>query len=119
MVARIGVDKNGYVLEVSKTGHIQSVYKKSIKDVVASVCEAFPNRVHSLYVYDSIARGTAKPYKSDIDVTVVLTSPVTFADEKTFDKLSKKIQRANPILYKVDFDPGCIKDFLAKRNLYS
>ncbi|EKY3920813.1 nucleotidyltransferase domain-containing protein, partial [Enterobacter hormaechei] len=71
----MAVDRNGYITRPRHHG-IQPEYSHLIANVISILNDDFPDRIHSLYVYGSVAEGKAKPGISDLDITVVFTSDV-------------------------------------------
>lgn len=64
------------VLEkVIKKINIQSEYKTFVEEYTASLLSEFNEKIHSIYMCGSIPKGTAKPFKSDADFTIVCERP--------------------------------------------
>ncbi|MCC5801825.1 nucleotidyltransferase [Rossellomorea vietnamensis] len=60
------------VLEkVIKKINIQSEYKPFVEEYTAGLLSEFNGKIHSIYMCGSIPKGTAKPFESDADFTIV------------------------------------------------
>lgn len=55
----IGLDRDGYIISDVDVDKIQSIYLLCIHDSTEELILMFPNRLHSVYVYGSVARGEA------------------------------------------------------------
>ncbi|WP_434676568.1 nucleotidyltransferase domain-containing protein [Pseudomonas sp. D3-10] len=74
--------------------------------------------VDRIYLYGSVAGGTAKLGESDLDVTLLINGqPEFYADQINFIK--NQLQTRHPEITKVDFDIGSITEALAPENLLS
>ena len=63
-----GLDQDGYIVSDVGKGKIHSIYLPCIHDSVEGLTLLYPNRLHSVYVYGSVARGEAVAGKSDLDL---------------------------------------------------
>lgn len=111
----MAVDRNGYITRPRHHG-IQPEYSHLIANVISILNDDFPDRIHSLYVYGSVAEGKAKPGISDLDITVVFTSDVDPITVKKLDITRLKIERSNSIASKIDFDCASLEQVLNADN---
>nr|WP_239575319.1 nucleotidyltransferase domain-containing protein [Geomicrobium sediminis] len=74
--------------------------------------------MHSIYVYGSVARGEAIPFKSDVDVTVILHSSVTTLEKDRIEHKTSKLLEDNHVIKKVDYDIGDLIDVVDSDNYY-
>ncbi|MEI2666992.1 nucleotidyltransferase domain-containing protein [Rossellomorea sp. LJF3] len=73
------------VLEkVIKKINIQSEYKAFVEEYTAGLLSEFNGRIHSIYMCGSIPKGTAKPFESDADFTIVCERP----EDIDYDRVS-------------------------------
>ena len=79
----MAVDSNGYIT-LPKYKEIQPEYSGVVEEVITKLTSNFPDLVHSLYVYGSVATGRARLEKSDLDLTVIFNSE---PNQITTDKL--------------------------------
>ncbi|WP_370679177.1 nucleotidyltransferase domain-containing protein [Comamonas sp. GB3 AK4-5] len=63
-------------------------------------------RLHSLYLYGSVARATAQAGRSDLDLSLVLTGPLTPQEQQALERLRQQLQARHPVVSKIDFDLG-------------
>ncbi|MGD6833910.1 nucleotidyltransferase family protein [Sutcliffiella halmapala] len=63
-----GLDRNGFIVSDVSLEKIKYDYIQCIKDSVERLQKLFPRKLHSVYVYGSVARGDALPCKSDLDL---------------------------------------------------
>jgi len=85
-----------------------------LDDARVSLGDVLGARMHSLYVYGSVARGTARAGQSDLDLTLVLQ---TAADTETAAQIEAtaaalRLRHAD-LITKVDIDPGVLATVLA------
>lgn len=111
----MGVDKQGYLKQIP-----QKAWTAEYADVLSDVCTqltvSLPDLIHSVYVYGSVARGTAKPGCSDLDLTLVLHHSATEAEQQVLKNIQQAIQEAHSIVSKVDFDIGVLVEVLAPES---
>lgn len=115
---RIGVDADGYILNPTSVDKINIVYQEFLSQVIEILKKCAGAKLHSVYIYGSVGRGEAVLGSSDIDVSVVLTSPFTPQEMKLLNQESKKIRSNNPVVSKVDYDIGLVADVFEKNSQY-
>ena len=69
--AGYGLDENGYIVSDVALDKIDSLYFPCIQETVKELVRLFPDLLHSVYVYGSVARGEAIEGKSDLDLLVM------------------------------------------------
>lgn len=75
-----GVDADGHIVTGVAREHIPSGYRPAVADCAARLHEMFGARLHSLYLYGSVATGQARPPGSDLDLLAVWADGVGPAD---------------------------------------
>jgi predicted nucleotidyltransferase len=75
--AGYGLDRDGYIVSDVGLDKIDSAYFSCIHESVEKLTKAFPYRLHSIYVYGSVARGEAVAVKSDLDLLALFNSTLT------------------------------------------
>lgn len=91
LYAGYGLDPNGYIVSDVGKDKINDVYMSCIRESIKRLKKIFPQQLHSVYVYGSVARGEAIMKKSDLDLIAMFytkLSPVMLAELK---KLTKKL----------------------------
>ena len=114
----MAVDCNGYIT-LPKYKEIQPEYSGMVEEVITKLISNFPDLVHSLYVYGSVATGQARLGKSDLDLTVIFNSE---PNQITTDKLlviQSELEKNNPIVSKIDFDCGVLPQVLDLKSIFS
>lgn len=114
----MAVDLNA-VISLPKRIEIQPAYSEVVKSVVTKLTLSFPELVHSLYVYGSVAEGRAEAGRSDLDMTVILTHKANQADSEELETVQSMLEKANPLISKIDFDYGHLEQVLDPENLLS
>ncbi|WP_257006656.1 nucleotidyltransferase domain-containing protein [Shouchella clausii] len=86
--AGYGLDDNGYISSDVSIHKIPEVYEPCIQHSVEQISRLFPNQLHSVYVYGSVARGDAIAIKSDLDLLAVFNSRLNASEKMKVKKLS-------------------------------
>jgi uncharacterized protein len=104
------------VLEkVIKKINIQSEYKTFVEEYTASLLSEFSGKIHSIYMCGSIPKGTAKPFKSDADFTIVCER----SEDIDYDRVSclkDQILQKYRLVPKVDTVICSLDDVRSKPN---
>ncbi|HEM8291357.1 TPA: nucleotidyltransferase domain-containing protein [Providencia stuartii] len=83
-VVKIRLDGNGEIVALDKNGCIlvlgeqpyQSEFQQVITESINCLSALLNKNLHSIYIYGSVAKGQATPYKSDLDLCVIVNQPV-------------------------------------------
>lgn len=94
---------------------IQPVFATALDEVIHVFQTEFPIELHSLYVYGSVAQGTAIAGKSDLDLCVVFYYPADDLERK-ISEIQSYIMNLYPMFPKIDVDIGYLKDVLDPKN---
>lgn len=76
-------------------------------------------RPQGIYLYGSIANGTARPGLSDLDLSLVLRHPPSAADKDKLESVRLALAQRHPEVVKIDFDIGSRAEVLAPEHLFS
>ncbi|MBP6115558.1 MAG: nucleotidyltransferase domain-containing protein [Neisseriaceae bacterium] len=105
----IGVNEQGDIQQIPSL-----VLSLDEQRLLADACNrlqlALPTLIHSVYVYGSVARGTARPGASDLDLTLVLQRAPSAAESEALAAIQQALAQAHPIVSKVDFDVGTLAE---------
>ncbi|WP_251125735.1 nucleotidyltransferase domain-containing protein [Exiguobacterium sp. s183] len=112
---RLGTDEAGYVINQTSIKHIQPEFKAVLFKSIELVKEAFGERLHSIYLYGSIGRGTAVAGESDLDLTVLVHEDV---DATELIKQTELLLTEHPEIIKIDYDIGRIDVALDPSNRF-
>ncbi len=94
---------------------IQPVFATVLNEVIHAFQTEFSTELHSLYVYGSVAQGTAIAGKSDLDLCVIFHHPADGLGRQ-ISEIQSYIMNLYPIFSKIDVDAGYLKDVLDPKN---
>ncbi|WFB61182.1 nucleotidyltransferase domain-containing protein [Paenibacillus sp. BR1-192] len=94
---------------------IQSEYKDFVDKYINHLLTEFKGKIHSIYMCGSIPKGTANPFKSDADFTIVCVNPKDI-DYERLSNIKGRILEEYPIITKIDTIICSIDDVLSKPN---
>jgi len=69
-------------------------------------------------LYGSVPRGTAVVGRSDLDVSIILNTPINPKEKRVFQRLSEIIPKAYPQVSKLDIDPGFLSEVLQPQEKF-
>lgn len=107
-----GVDAEGFI-RCPPRDPIGPEFLDLLKDVGATLEARVGPLLHSLYVYGSVATGQAKPFVSDLDLSVVLQRPATTPELATIESVRIALESRHPEVVKIDFDIGVLVEVLS------
>ncbi|WP_287234826.1 nucleotidyltransferase domain-containing protein [Vibrio sp.] len=113
-----GLDEQGYIVNHCSVAYIQPAFRPSVDHVVSCLRDTFAGKIHSLYLYGSVARGTAVEFESDIDLSIVFTKPLDLETERKLQATKLKLEQELTIFSKIDFDPGHLEAILSPNELH-
>ncbi|MFD1990415.1 nucleotidyltransferase domain-containing protein [Paenibacillus nicotianae] len=94
---------------------IQKEYKDFVDTYVDNILTEFKDKIHSIYMCGSIPKGTATPFKSDADFTIVCEDPHDI-DYERLSKIKDKLLEEYPVVTKIDTIICSLDDILSKPN---
>ncbi|MFX3649333.1 MAG: nucleotidyltransferase domain-containing protein [Paenibacillus sp.] len=94
---------------------IQSEYKDLVDKYVDHILNEFKDKIHSIYMCGSIPKGTATPFKSDADFTIVCANPEDI-DYERLSKIKDRLLEEYPFVTKMDTIICSIDDVLSRPN---
>lgn len=97
LAAGYGIDPNGFIVSDVSKDKIEDDYMTCIRESVESLKGLFPQQLHSVYVYGSVARGEAIVKKSDLDLIAI------FDNNLSSDKLAELKKHAGELSQKYCF----------------
>lgn len=97
----------------------QTHYQPAITDLVSYLKNGLGDNLHSVYLFGSVARKTAKPGLSNIDVIVVTHQ--NFSDLRTtlFNSIKWRFQKAYPFITEVTFKTALVEDVASLEGILS
>ena len=114
----MALDSNGFI-PMPPAVEFQVEFLPVIAAVSESLISLLGKRLHSLYLYGSVARGQAQNGVSDLDICMVVTHPVSTSKRHQLAEIASDIAFRYPIVCKIDFDIGELADVLNSENRYS
>lgn len=97
----------------------QPQYQPVIDALVSFMVSGLGDNLHSLYLYGSVARKTARPGQSNLDVIVVTQGG--FSDIKTtlFNSIRWRFQKAYPFVTEVSFKTALASEVASLDSIFS
>ena len=97
----------------------QAQYQPAIHDLVRSLKAGVGDNLHSVYLYGSVARKTAKPGLSNLDVIVVTHRP--YSDTKTalLNSIKWRFQKAYPFINEISFKSALVEEVASLESIFS
>lgn len=98
---------------------VQPEFQRLVDDARAAIASDLGEALDSLYLYGSVARGCARAGFSDLDLTIVLTRPLSGQESARLEQLRQDLQLRHSEVVKIDFDLGTRQEVLDPAHLYS
>jgi predicted nucleotidyltransferase len=114
----LGTDADGFILPAPDCS-LQPGFEALVRDVRDTlVAEAGP-LLDGIYLYGSVARGSAEAGSSDLDLTLVFRDALSMEEKATVEAMRKALEARHSDVVKIDFDIGSRAEALAPGNRYS
>lgn len=91
--AGYGLDRDGYIVSDVGLDKIDIAYFPCIHESVEKLTQVFPHRLHSIYVYGSVARGEAVAVKSDLDLLALFLGTLTREESAKLHTLTEALSQ--------------------------
>ncbi len=88
----MAIDHNGFIA-LPETNKLQPEFRNIVAQVVAKLIQSFPELIHSLYLYGSVAEGRAKIGTSDLDMTVIFSVDPGEAAKVQITEIQRKLEK--------------------------
>ena len=98
----LGVDKDGFIVKKASVDKFQEKWKSVIEEVKNAYIEYFGDKLHSVYVRGSVAKGEAIDKVSDLDTIAIIDLPKDQIDTKWAEEFNKKIIAKYSFVKKVE-----------------
>src|SRR3990167_8525439 len=107
-----------YIKKEVALSKIPAKYKPIVKDVKSELLE-FSDKIHSIYLYGSVATGQAKSPTSDLDLVVVLNAKPTSKLKSELKELEKSLsQKYHEFFREVGFAVTCKNEVLLGKEAF-
>ncbi|MEE4483205.1 nucleotidyltransferase domain-containing protein [Serratia ficaria] len=114
----MAVDHNGYIT-LPKLNELQPEFAAVVANLVTALSQGFPELIHSIYVYGSVAEGRAMIGKSDLDITIVFNDKLDQVATTQLTIIQCELKKSHPVVSKIDFDCGVLQQVLHPDNQLS
>lgn len=114
----MAVDDNGYITRLACNKR-QPEFSGVVTDLVTKLTCAFPDLVHSLYLYGSVAEGRATAGRSDLDVSLIFHDKPDGMTSEHLAAVKRELEINYPVISKIDFDCGLLHQVLHPENKFS
>lgn len=88
----MATDHNDFISQ-PKYVEIQPAFSRIIECVVTNLTHCFPDLIHSIYVYGSVAEGRAEEGRSDLDMTVIFKHELDRATKEQFATVQSVLEK--------------------------
>lgn len=113
-----GLNNEGFIVNPCKVEYITPDYRKLIDDLLCQLQTCLGDKLHSVYLYGSVARGDARQYQSDLDLSLVFNQELTEQEQHALKGIQRTTQQRYDFVTKIDFDPGIIHQVLLPEEKY-
>ncbi len=113
-----GLDEAGFIRQVPRVP-FQAEYRAVLAAVRRQLPALLGVHLVALYVYGSVAEGRARPGRSDLDLTLILSDACPAEALQALEQLRRVLEHQHPAVSKIDFDLGRRAEALAAAHRYS
>ena len=113
-----GLNHEGFIVNPCKVEYITPDYRKLIDDLLCQLQTCLGDKLHSVYLYGSVARGEARQYQSDLDLSLVFNQELTEQEQHAVKGIQRTTEQRYDLVTKIDFDPGIIHQVLLPEEKY-
>lgn len=113
-----GLDKDGFIENLYSPKNIAPEFQEVVTAVIDSLLSDLPNQIDGIYLYGSVPRGTAVVGRSDLDVSIVINTPIGKKEKRVFQRLSDWTPKAYSQVSKLDIDPGFLSEVLQSQEKF-
>jgi len=97
----------------------QSNYQPAIDELVSFLRNGLGENLHSIYLYGSVARKTAKPGLSNMDVIVVTGEPFSNLKTTLFNSIKWRFQKSYPFITEISFKTALVSEVASLESIFS
>ncbi|GAK87999.1 hypothetical protein JCM19238_5609 [Vibrio ponticus] len=97
----------------------QSDYSQAIAELVRFLRSGLSDNLHSVYIYGSVARKTATPSRSNLDVIIVTKQ--SFAQQRTalLNTIKWRFQKDYPHITELNFKTALVNEVASLKSIFS
>ena len=104
---------------IDKHSPFQKEFEPAIQDLIVHVHSAVPKSIHSIYLYGSVARREAISGRSNLNVTLITTVPLTNKEQTLINTIKIRFQSKYPQITGVTFTIGEVTEVLQLESIFS
>ncbi len=104
---------------IDKRLPFQKEFEPVIRDLIVHLRSAVPTTLHSIYLYGSVARREAVPERSNLDVTLITTAPLTSKEQTLINTIKIRFKSKYPQISSVVFNIGSVDEVLQIESIFS
>lgn len=113
-----GLDAEGYIETCCAFEKIPPIFRPVLDESVALLRLTFAARLHSIYLYGSVATGQARLGQSDIDLLVLFGDPISGPDQAAIQRVAESLSASYfSIVRDVGIGAVSIQEAFAKESL--
>lgn len=113
---KMAVDETGFI-SVPDGKNLQPQFSNVISDVAEALVISQADNIHSIYVYGSVAQGTAVETVSDLDITVIFSRERVGTASPELTEVIRSLEEAHPVISKIDLDTGTLSTVMDPQQL--
>ena len=113
-----GLDANGFIVNPCQVEKIAPAYRKLLDALLNQLQTQLGDNLHSVYLYGSVARGEARQYHSDLDLSLIFHHPLTDSELHMLEDIQHNTLQCFDFVTKIDFDPGVLPQVLLAEEEY-
>lgn len=104
---------------IDPTRPIQQEYQAAVNEMIRGLKVGLGSQLHSIYLYGSVARGTAKPGQSNLDMVVVTYQPI--GDNKTtlFNTIRWRFKSKYSFITDVNLKTAAVRQVASLDSIFS
>ena len=104
---------------INSNDTLQAAYRPAIDELINLLKNGLGDNLHSIYLYGSVARKTAKENLSNLDFIVVTQAP--FSDIRTtlFNSIKWRFQKAFPFITEVSYKTALVNEVASLDSIFS
>lgn len=88
-----GLNHEGYIVSDVSLDNISELYYESIEESIKELKILFPKKLHSIYLYGSVARGDATPVKSELDLLILFKDKLLKDEQTELENLQQRLSK--------------------------
>ncbi|MHA2938138.1 nucleotidyltransferase domain-containing protein [Vibrio sp. RC27] len=104
---------------IDSTAPLQVEYQPAVNEIVRALKQGLGDNLHSLYLYGSIARGSARPNRSNVDVVVVTHRELGSNKATIFNTIRWRFQTKYSFITDVNIKTALVSEVASLESLFS